>query len=184
MSGSWIAYLSACSTAEIRDMNLRDEALHITRGFLIAGFSHVIGSLWPAEDDVCVYMAAYFYEALVARRATATDSNRAVAEAVRDATLRIRRQYCHTPLSWALYTHVGAWVCSPRRCCFMDLYVKDRCSWIYVMISLFILERVCRGLLRITGCLHLKDTDGKTFYHNVPRFTFGMWRESRSKPIC
>ncbi|KAJ5681136.1 hypothetical protein N7536_012275 [Penicillium majusculum] len=108
MSGSWIAYLSACSTAEIRDMNLRDEALHITSGFLIAGFSHVIGSLWPAEDDVCVHMAAYFYEALVARRATATDSNRAVAEAVLDATLRIRRQYCHSPLSWALYTHVGA----------------------------------------------------------------------------
>ncbi|KAJ6041302.1 uncharacterized protein N7446_010808 [Penicillium canescens] len=108
MSRGWIAYLSACSTAEIRDKDLQDEALHITSGFLIAGFSHVISSLWPADDEVCVHMAAYFYEALIARRATATNQNRAVAEAVRDATLRIRRQYCHSPLSWALYTHMGA----------------------------------------------------------------------------
>jgi tetratricopeptide (TPR) repeat protein len=108
MSGAWIAYLSACSTAEIRDTCLQEEALHITSGFLIAGFSHVIGSLWPADDDVCVDMAAYFYEALITRRITATDQNRAVAEAVHDATLRIRRRYLHSPLSWALYTHMGA----------------------------------------------------------------------------
>ncbi|OJJ96326.1 hypothetical protein ASPACDRAFT_1883063 [Aspergillus aculeatus ATCC 16872] len=108
MSRAWIAYLSACSTAEIRDRRLLDEGLHITSGFLIAGFSHVIGSLWPAEDEVCVHMATYFYEALIARRVTATDPNRAVAEAVRDATLRIRRQYWQNPLAWALYTHVGA----------------------------------------------------------------------------
>ncbi|RAH69920.1 uncharacterized protein BO66DRAFT_438624 [Aspergillus aculeatinus CBS 121060] len=108
MSRAWIAYLSACSTAEIRDRRLLDEGLHITSGFLIAGFSHVIGSLWPAEDEVCVHMATYFYEALLARRATATDPNRAVAEAVRDATLRIRSQYWQNPLAWALYTHVGA----------------------------------------------------------------------------
>ncbi|RAH48749.1 CHAT domain-containing protein [Aspergillus brunneoviolaceus CBS 621.78] len=108
MSRAWIAYLSACSTAEIRDRRLLDEGLHITSGFLIAGFSHVIGSLWPAEDEVCVHMATYFYEALITRRATATDPNRAVAEAVRDATLRIRSQYWQNPLAWALYTHVGA----------------------------------------------------------------------------
>ena len=108
MPGAWIAYLSACGTAEIRDKSLQEEALHITSGFLIAGFSHVIGSLWPADDDVCLHMAAYFYEALIARRTTATDQNRAVAEAVRDATLRIRSRYLHSPLSWALYTHMGA----------------------------------------------------------------------------
>ncbi|GKZ93214.1 hypothetical protein AnigIFM59636_006280 [Aspergillus niger] len=108
ISRAWIAYLSACSTAEIRDRRLLDEGLHITSGFLMAGFTHVIGSLWPAEDEVCVHMATYFYKALITRYATATDLNRAVAEAVHDATLQIRRQYWHSPLSWALYTHVGA----------------------------------------------------------------------------
>ncbi|KAI2820049.1 hypothetical protein CBS115989_3958 [Aspergillus niger] len=109
ISRAWIAYLSACSTAEIRDRRLLDEGLHITSGFLMAGFTHVIGSLWPAEDEVCVHMATYFYKALITRYATATDLNRAVAEAVHDATLQIRRQYWHSPLSWALYTHVGAY---------------------------------------------------------------------------
>ncbi|OJJ96663.1 hypothetical protein ASPACDRAFT_46834 [Aspergillus aculeatus ATCC 16872] len=64
-SCAWIAYLSACSTAENRAEKLRDEGIHLTTGFLIAGFPHVIGSLWPASDQVCVYMAAFFYEALI-----------------------------------------------------------------------------------------------------------------------
>ncbi|RAH48713.1 CHAT domain-containing protein [Aspergillus brunneoviolaceus CBS 621.78] len=108
-SCAWIAYLSACSTAENRAEKLRDEGIHVTTGFLIAGFPHVIGSLWPANDQVCVYMAAFFYEALIRRLATTlVDPNRAVAEAVHDATLRIRRQYYDSPMSWALYTHNGA----------------------------------------------------------------------------
>ncbi|KAI3018609.1 hypothetical protein CBS147482_2651 [Aspergillus niger] len=107
MSRAWIAYLSACSTAEIRDKSLRNEGLHITSGFLIAGFSHIIGSIWPADDQISADMAAYFYEAFVARRATAADPNRAVAEAVHDATLRIRKKYAYEPLAWASYTHVG-----------------------------------------------------------------------------
>ncbi|RAH63095.1 hypothetical protein BO85DRAFT_465038 [Aspergillus piperis CBS 112811] len=107
MSRAWIAYLSACSTAEIRDTNLMNEGLHITSGFLIAGFSHIIGSIWPADDQISVDMAAFFYDAYVKRRATAVDPNRAVAEAVHDATLRIRKKYAYEPLAWASYTHVG-----------------------------------------------------------------------------
>ncbi|PWY96571.1 hypothetical protein BO94DRAFT_592448 [Aspergillus sclerotioniger CBS 115572] len=90
VSRAWIAYLSACSTAEVKDQSLRNESLKITNGFLAAGFSHVVGSLWSADDEVCVDMAASFYEALVRRRASSADPNKAVAEAVRDATLQIR----------------------------------------------------------------------------------------------
>ncbi|KAI2900175.1 hypothetical protein CBS11852_2969 [Aspergillus niger] len=110
ISRACIAYLSACSTAEGKDQSLRDEALSIANGFLVAGFSHVIGSLWAADDEVCVDMAASFYKALVSRRVAADsgDFNRAVAEAVRDATLETRRKYAHNPAAWALYVHMGA----------------------------------------------------------------------------
>lgn len=104
---AWIAYLSACSTANIKDAKLADESLHITSGFLIAGFAHVIGSLWSADDDVCVRMATHFYSSLLTKRAN-TDVNRAVAQAVHDAQLQIRREYADDPSLWALYVHVGA----------------------------------------------------------------------------
>ena len=42
---TWIAYLSACSTAEVEATNLADECLHIASAFQVAGFAHVIGSL-------------------------------------------------------------------------------------------------------------------------------------------
>jgi CHAT domain-containing protein len=105
---TWIAYLSACSTANIKDEALADESLHITSGFLIAGFAHVIGSLWSADDDVCIRMATHFYTSLITKRATNTDINRVVAQAVHDALLQIRREYAHDPSMWALYIHVGA----------------------------------------------------------------------------
>lgn len=104
---AWIAYLSACSTANIKDAALADESLHITSGFLIAGFVHVIGSLWSADDDVCVRMATHFYSSLLTNRDN-KDINRAVAQAVHDAQLQIRCEYAHDPSMWAPYVHVGA----------------------------------------------------------------------------
>lgn len=105
---AWIAYLSACSTANIKDQALADESIHITSGFLTAGFAHVIGSLWSADDDVCVRMAVQFYTSLIAKLATSTDINRAVAQAVHDALLQVRKEFAHDPNMWALYIHVGA----------------------------------------------------------------------------
>lgn len=42
---TWIAYLSACSTAGVEAENLADESLHLASAFQVAGFAHVIGSL-------------------------------------------------------------------------------------------------------------------------------------------
>ncbi|KAF7184203.1 hypothetical protein CNMCM7691_004828 [Aspergillus felis] len=49
---AWLAYLSACSTAENRVFNLSDEVLHLASGFQAAGFSHVVASLWPSSDKL------------------------------------------------------------------------------------------------------------------------------------
>jgi tetratricopeptide (TPR) repeat protein len=104
---AWIAYLSACSTAEIRVKSLVDESIHMASAFQVAGFAHVIGSLWPADDDVCVRVAELFYKSLVMCKTTA-DPNRAVAAALREAVLQIRNEYASGPGVWALYVHLGA----------------------------------------------------------------------------
>lgn len=48
-----LACLFACSTAESSGLPLRDEVLHVTQGFHLAGLPHVIGTLWPVDDSSC-----------------------------------------------------------------------------------------------------------------------------------
>ena len=59
-----IAYLSACSTANSPGTELADEVTHIVSSFHIAGFSHVIGTLWQSEDEACNKIAVDFYSRL------------------------------------------------------------------------------------------------------------------------
>lgn len=103
---AWIAYLSACSTAEAKVQQLADEALHLVSGFQVAGFGHVIGSLWAADDSTCVEVARVFYECLVEKGGEV--ENRHVAEALRHAILYIRSRHPKQPSKWAPYIHLGA----------------------------------------------------------------------------
>ena len=61
---AYIAYLSACSTAENASTTLSDEVIHVVSGFQVAGFPHVVGCLWPSVDRICVDVASKFYQAL------------------------------------------------------------------------------------------------------------------------
>ncbi|KAL4740778.1 CHAT domain-containing protein [Aspergillus similis] len=100
-----IAYLSACSTAQVTASNLSDEAIHLASAFQVAGFGHVIASLWSVDDATCARMAGYFYGYLVEHQAGAL-SNRLVAEALHTAVLRIRGT--EHPSLWASFIHYGA----------------------------------------------------------------------------
>ena len=102
---TWIAYLSACSTAGVEAKLLADESLHLASAFQVAGFAHVIGSLWPADDDICVRLAESFYRSLT--KSGTKHSNRAVAEALRNAILDIRSE-TQDPRLWATFIHSGA----------------------------------------------------------------------------
>lgn len=49
LGGGHLAFLSACTTA-VGSAGLPDEAIHLTSAFQLAGYAHVIGTLWPAAD--------------------------------------------------------------------------------------------------------------------------------------
>ncbi|KAI1451324.1 CHAT domain-containing protein [Annulohypoxylon moriforme] len=57
----WLAYLSACSTGEIKDDKLRDEAIHLVSACQLAGFQHVVGSFWEVSDLESVEIAKKVY---------------------------------------------------------------------------------------------------------------------------
>ncbi|KAM5527872.1 TPR domain-containing protein [Fusarium oxysporum f. sp. phaseoli] len=99
-----IAYLSACSTAENRAEKLVDEVIHLVSGFQVAGFPHVIGALWPSDDQVSVKVAEMFYQRISAAHPA---DDRAIASALREAVMSVRDRFPRQPLIWAQYVHIG-----------------------------------------------------------------------------
>ena len=60
----WLAYLSACSTGESQVEDLHDEAIHLVAACQLAGFRHVVGSLWEISDKHSVDAAIEVYKAI------------------------------------------------------------------------------------------------------------------------
>ncbi|MFE7430210.1 CHAT domain-containing protein, partial [Streptomyces sp. NPDC057545] len=109
-----LAYLSACRTATIDIVNLADEAIHLTSAFQLAGFPHVVGTLWEIDDQIAVTVADSFYTHLRAPDGT-IDTSRA-AQALHQAVRNVRDGHdlpghldrTRTPFLWAAYLHAGA----------------------------------------------------------------------------
>lgn len=93
-----LAYLSACSTAQ-GSSRLMDEALHLATAFQLAGFRHVVGTLWPVSDEAAYAFADHAYTALA-------EHPFEVAQAVHTATRRLRASF-RAPLLWASHVHLG-----------------------------------------------------------------------------
>ncbi len=101
-----LAYLSACSTALTADTTLLDEAIHLTSAFQLAGFPHVIGTLWQANDELAIDIAENFYTALASDNGV-LDTSRAT-HALHQAVRKARDRYPITPSLWAAHIHAGA----------------------------------------------------------------------------
>ena len=101
-----IAYLSACSTAEIQALNLVEESIHLASTFQLSGFQHVIGTLWGAEDSAAAEIASKFYKLLLQR---SENGELSVAQALHDAVLCFRNtDNNHMAISqWAPFIHLG-----------------------------------------------------------------------------
>lgn len=106
-----LAYLSACSTAATRPLALLDESIHLASAFQIAGFRHVISTLWEILDESSVRVADDFYGHLRGSDG-AFDVDRAAhslhraTRAARD-TIDANGRPQH-PFFWASYVHIGA----------------------------------------------------------------------------
>ncbi|MEU5593267.1 CHAT domain-containing protein [Streptomyces sp. NPDC020298] len=103
LSGAELAFLSACHTARGTSA-LADEAIHLAAAFQLAGFQHVVGTLWRLADGPAPAITREFYLALKTSDQGAGGS----ARALHDAVQRLRQDPAHASrLNWACYVHVG-----------------------------------------------------------------------------
>ncbi|MEU3645776.1 CHAT domain-containing protein [Lentzea sp. NPDC034063] len=96
LAGAEIAFLSACETSAAPP-ELTDESQHITGAFHMAGFQHVIGTLWRVGDRTSQLVASHYYDALAETPSPAI--------ALHTAVLKIRAT--HPAARWAPFVHVG-----------------------------------------------------------------------------
>jgi CHAT domain-containing protein len=94
-----LAYLSACETART-DGPLLDEASHLASACQVAGYPHVIATLWPVRDRIAAESARHIYTGLPAGRGD-------VATVVNSNARRIRARRPGRPELWASHIHLG-----------------------------------------------------------------------------
>jgi CHAT domain-containing protein/tetratricopeptide (TPR) repeat protein len=91
--------LSACQTG-INGVSQSDEAVGLVRGFLYAGASAVLASLWTVDDrSTAEFMLAYY---------AAIRSGKGRAEALRQVQLEVKARLPE-PYYWAPFVLIGAW---------------------------------------------------------------------------
>lgn len=102
-----IAYLSACSTAEVANRQLMDENIHLAGAFSLAGFPSVVGTLWKANDIAAVKVAGEFYRLLGTQKKLMRGES--VARALHEALLSFRNsdETRNGLWKWAPFIHIG-----------------------------------------------------------------------------
>jgi tetratricopeptide (TPR) repeat protein len=98
-----LAYLSACSTAGAED---RDETVHITSAFQLAGYRNVIGTLWAVHDAAARDIAIEFYRRLTkdGAQVPAVDES---ANALHHVIRCRRNRNPAYPALWTTHVHIG-----------------------------------------------------------------------------
>jgi hypothetical protein len=96
-----LAYLSACSTGHAGRRHA-DESIHLASAFQLAGFRHVIASLWPLDDRVGAGAADRFYR-LLPDLPSADQSALTLHRVVRE----LRAEHPTRPHLWASLIHSG-----------------------------------------------------------------------------
>ncbi|MFD5560517.1 CHAT domain-containing protein [Kitasatospora griseola] len=99
-----LAFLSACSTSQ-GGLDLPDEAVHLAPSFQLAGFAHVVGTLWSVSDKIARHVTGEFYTALSedAAEGLPFDPSLALHHAVRS----LRERLLPAPHLWAAHVHIG-----------------------------------------------------------------------------
>lgn len=106
LSDARIAFLNACQTGENKAADLADEVTHLVTAFQVAGFAHVIGSLWLVRDGTARDVAEGFYSAILQAGGKRFEGP-AIALALRNSVMAIRDLAPEAPTRWAPFIHVG-----------------------------------------------------------------------------
>ncbi|WP_268241746.1 CHAT domain-containing protein [Dactylosporangium sucinum] len=91
-----VAYLSACLTG-FGGISYANESLHVASALQLAGFRHVVGTLWPIVDAPARHMANLFYDQILVHGDP--------AEALHHAQRELRSRY--GPAVAGAYVHYG-----------------------------------------------------------------------------
>lgn len=97
-----LAFLSASETCR-GGVDLPDEGITAAAAFQVAGYRHVIGTLWDIDDELAPAIAEHVYRALTHDGTTDLDAD-GTAAALDSAILAVRTM---SPLAWAAYIHMG-----------------------------------------------------------------------------
>jgi CHAT domain-containing protein len=92
-----VLVLSGCGTGRTW-VSEGDDVFGLLRGFLSAGATSIVSSLWRVSDEVTLRFMEAFHVAL--------DERGSAAEAARAAALAVRREHPH-PYHWAPFTVTG-----------------------------------------------------------------------------
>ena len=98
-----LVYLSACESAVGKETALREEGIHLSGGFQMAGVPHVVGTMWKIDDGYSAQVAETFYSELKGEKGINIGRS---AEALRNVVVDARSRGVQ-PLLWAAYIHYG-----------------------------------------------------------------------------
>jgi tetratricopeptide (TPR) repeat protein len=102
------AFLSCCHAAEITADSVSDEALHLTAAMQYCGFRSVVGTMWEMADTDGRDLAKNFYKSLFSRQVSSVPYYERSAEALRNATQKLRGKRGITLERWVNFVHYGA----------------------------------------------------------------------------
>jgi hypothetical protein len=105
LDGAELAFLSACETST-GGIQLSDEAITLAIAFRLAGYRHVIGTLWNISDVHAPTIARHVYQRLK-NPSTEGVATSATAVALDTAVLNLRNLRPSAPWLWASYVHIG-----------------------------------------------------------------------------
>lgn len=97
------AFLAACATYQ-GGTTLADEAIHLGGAFQLAGYRHVVATLWPIQDSPAAARITQAVHQSIAGPAGVA----ATAASLHQATRQHRDRAPHAPSLWAPYVHSGS----------------------------------------------------------------------------
>ncbi|KAH8978823.1 CHAT domain-containing protein [Lactarius akahatsu] len=102
------AFLSCCHAAEITEESIADEGIHLTAAMQYCGFRSVVGTMWEMADTDGRDLAKSFYKSLFSSERPGVPYYERTAEALRDATRKLREKRGISLERWVNFVHYGA----------------------------------------------------------------------------